>query len=210
MGRNEATPPRRSRGTSQGPLPERASPRGWSSPLAKTSAVAAALLVLLGVAVFTRGREATTSRPAPSSLQRVSVPSRPALTPEEEKYIRAMWPIHGDIERSTMRASLGQIFYKTQDLKREELKRRLEQALAVYRRAEDRVRSLQPPASLRREHDEYVSAVQLFRESAIEGLKMFEDGREDHLLAAYPKSQKGSDKIREVGGKFWPNEFPAN
>src|SRR5262245_10463656 len=209
MGRNEATPPHRSRGP-QGSSPERGPSRSWSSPAAKISTVAAALLVLLGVALVTRSREATTSRPASPALQRAFMPARPPLTPEEEKYIRTLWPIHGDIERSTMRASLGQIFYKTQDLKREELKRRMEQALTVYRRAEDRLGSLLPPASLRREHDEYVSAVRLFRESAIEALKMFEDGREDHLLAAYPKSQKGSDKIREVGGKFWPNEFPAN
>jgi len=44
----------------------------------------------------------------------------------------------------------------------------------------------------------------------VEANKMFKDGKEDHLLAAYPKSQEGSDKIREVGGKFWPNEFPPN
>jgi len=160
--------------------------------------------------VFTASREAPPSRLAPPAVQRASVPPRPAWTPDEEKYIRALWPIHGDVERGTMRASLGQILYKTQDLKREDLRRRMEQALAVYRRAEDQLRFLLPPASLRREHDEYMSAVQLFRESALEALKMFEDGREAHLLAAYPKSQKGSDKIREVGGKFWPNEFPAN
>ena len=56
----------------------------------------------------------------------------------------------------------------------------------------------------------YLAAVRLFQESAVEANKMFKDGKEDHLLAAYPKSQEGSDKIREVGGKFWPNEFPPN
>jgi hypothetical protein len=39
---------------------------------------------------------------------------------------------------------------------------------------------------------------------------MFEDGRDDHLNAAYPLSQQASDKIREVGLKFWRNEFPPN
>ena len=69
---------------------------------------------------------------------------------------------------------------------------------------------LSTKGSLRSEHEEYVSAVRFFEESAVELLKMFKDGRDDHMLAAYPKSQQGSDKIREVGGKFWPNEFPAN
>jgi len=41
-------------------------------------------------------------------------------------------------------------------------------------------------------------------------LKMFDDGRDDHLNAAYPMGQQASDKIREVGGKFWPHEFPPN
>jgi len=145
----------------------------------------------------------TTARPAPR-------PTRPALTPAEETYVRAMWPIHGDVERSLMRASLGQIFYKTDDITRDELKARMEQALVTYRDAETRMRALQPPESLRRDHEQYLAAVRLFRESAVEANKMFTDGREDHLLAAYPKSQEGSDKIREVGGKFWPNEFPPN
>jgi hypothetical protein len=109
-----------------------------------------------------------------------------------------------------MRMSLGQIFYKTEDLGRSELKTRVEQAVAAYRRAETRLRALEPPTSLRREHEDYLAAVRLFQESAVEVLKMFEDGRDDHMLAAYPKSQEGSNKIREVGGKFWPNEFPPN
>jgi hypothetical protein len=109
-----------------------------------------------------------------------------------------------------MRASLGQILYKTDDITRDELKARMEQALVTYRGAETRMLALQPPESLRSDHEQYLAAVRLFRESAVEANQMFTDGREDHLLAAYPKSQEGSDKIREVGGKFWPNEFPPN
>src|SRR5262245_45250928 len=145
----------------------------------------------------------TTVRPAPR-------PARPAFTAAEEAYVRAMWPIHGDVERNLMRASPRQILYKTSDVTRAELKTRMEQALVTYRDAEKRMRALQPPDSLRRDHEQYLVAVRLFQESAVEANKMFTDGREDHLLAAYPKSQEGSDKIREVGGKFWPNEFLPN
>ena len=133
--------------------------------------------------------------------------ARPALTADEERYIRALWPIHGDVERSTMRMSLGQIFYTTKDLGASELKARVEQALSVYKNAQTRIQGLQPPASLRAQHDDYLVAVRLFEESANEVMKMFSDGREDHLVAAYPKGQAGTDKIREIGGKFWPNEF---
>jgi len=166
-------------------------------------------LSLAGILTFAVSREVTstatpvTARPSPR-------PPRAALSPAEEAYMRALWPIHGDVERSTMLMSLGQILYKTEDLSRSELKRRMEQALATYRGAETRILALEPPISLRSEHEQYLAAVRLFQDSAVEAINMFKDGREEHLLAAYPKSQEGSDKIREVGGKFWPNEFPPN
>lgn len=136
--------------------------------------------------------------------------ARPALTDEEERYIRALWPIHGDVERHAMRLSLGQIFYKTNDLGAPELKARVEQALSVYKNATTRIQGLQAPASLRAQHDDYLGAVRLFEESASEIMKMFDDGRDEHLLAAYPNGQAAADKIREIGGKFWPNEFPPH
>jgi hypothetical protein len=168
----------------------------------------AVFLGLVGILSFAVSRELTSSsQPAARPSLR---PPRPPLSPAEEQYMRALWPVHGDVERSVMRMSLGQIFYKTKDLGRAELRTRVEQALATYRGAEARLLALDPPASLRGEHGEYLAAVRLFQESAVEVLKMFEDGRDDHMLAAYPKSQEGSNKIREVGGKFWPNEFPPN
>jgi hypothetical protein len=170
---------------------------------------------LLAIAVacvltFTASRAVTPPPSRPAAPKSAAQAPRPPVTPAEESYIRAMWPIHGDVERGLMRASLGQILYKTQDVSRAELQHRMEQALAVYRSAESRLRELHPPPSLQPEHEQYLAAVRLFQEAAVEANKMFADGREDHLLAAYPKSQEGSDKIREVGGKFWPNEFPPN
>ena len=132
---------------------------------------------------------------------RVAKAGRPALTAAEEKYIRELWPIHGDVERSTLRMSLGQIFYTTRDLSRADLGTRVKEASATYKAAEARLHALEPPASLRSEHMTYLSALALFRESTAELLTMFSDGRDDHMLAAYPKSQEASNKIREVGGK---------
>jgi hypothetical protein len=177
-----------------------------------TLLLAVVAVIVVSALTFAVSRAVTTTPPPVIGVtaKPAARPARPALTPGEETYMRAMWPIHGDVQRSLMRASLGQILYKTNDLSRDELKQRLEQALATYRGAETRVRALQPPESLRREHEQYLVAVRLFQESAVEANKMFTDGREEHLLAAHSKSQEGSDKIREVGGKFWPNEFPPN
>jgi|SRR5882724_1245250 len=179
----------------------------WMSP--RTLVLGLLAVGLVGVLAFATTREmsrAVTPVPAPPPVR----PTRPALSPVEETFIQALRPIHGDVQRSLMRTSLGQILYKTNDLSRAELKTRMEQALVIYGRAETGLRALEPPASLRNDHEIYLTAVRLLRESAVEAMKMFNDGREEHLLAAYPKSQEASDKIREVGGKFWPSEFPPN
>ena len=89
-------------------------------------------------------------------------------------------------------------------------KARVDAALATYRRAEERIRALQPPPSLERAHSDYLAAVELFQKSALEVEKMFDDGNDEHLLAPYPLSQEGSDKIREIGVRFWQDEFPPN
>ena len=170
-------------------------------------------LGLVGIVTFALSREITSiSRPVRTqpSTPPPAHPPRSAITAAEEAYIRALWPTHGDVERSAMRMSLGQILYKTGDLSQSELRARMEQSLATYREAETRILALEPPASLRGDHEQYLAAVRLFQQSALEAIKMFKDGREEHLLAAYPKSQEGSDTIMKVGGKFWPNEFPPN
>lgn len=170
--------------------------------------VALAALAIGALVVFKPGTlRGLTDSGATATAAAPAKPARPALTADEERYIRALWPIHGDVQRSTMRMSLGQIFYTTKDLGAPELKVRVEQALGVYKSAKTRMQELQPPASLRAQHDDYLAAVRLFEESAHEVMKMFSDGREEHLLAAHPKGQAGADKIREIGGKFWPNEF---
>ena len=176
-----------------------------------TGAVVAGLVVATVAWLFpyAPNREAGVGA-APAKAARAAEPRRPALTAAEEKYIRELWPIHGDVERSTLRMSLGQIFYTTRDLSRAELGTRVKEAAATYKTAEARLRALEAPASLHTEHVAYLSAVALFRESAAELLKMFSDGRDDHMVVAYPKSQEASNKIREVGGKFWPHEFPPH
>jgi hypothetical protein len=138
------------------------------------------------------------------------VPPKPAWTRAEETYIRALWPIHGEVERNAVRLSLGRILYKADEIGRPELKARVEAALVAFRQAEENIQALQPPSSLAQAHEEYLAAVRLFQQSAHETLKIFEDGDDGHLLAGFPASKEGSDKIREVGVKFWEDEFPPH
>jgi len=179
----------------------------FAGPFVPVMIALAALAI--GAVVLLKSIDQRTARDS-SATAATAAPAkavRPAFSADEERYIRALWPIHGDVERSTMRMSLGQIFYTTKDLAAPELKARVEHALSVYKSAQTRMQELQPPASLRAKHDDYLAAVRLFEESATEVMKMFSDGREDHLLAAHPKGQAGADKIREIGGQLWPNEF---
>jgi hypothetical protein len=153
-----------------------------------------------------KGRVATSASPSP----RRAVPPRPPLTRAEEAYIQALWPIHGDVERTAVRVSLGHIFYKINEIGRVELKRRVDDALATYRQAKIRLDALQPPLSFERQHNDYLAAVRLFEGSTLEVLKMFDDGNDEHLVVAYPLSREGSNRIREVGAQFWRDEFPPN
>jgi hypothetical protein len=211
MGRKEAPALRELRGTDAGSAAQIAFRPQW--PLGvRGTALAAIVLALLGVVAFGVTREATTTSraPSPALLRPAATPPKPAFTRPEEAYIQALWPIHGDIERSAIRMSLGKIFYKTNDLGKADLKTRVDTALAAFQRAEERISALQPPPSLAREHENYLAAVRLFEQSAVEVLKMFDDGNDEHLLAAYPLSKEGSDKIREIGTKFWEDEFPPH
>ena len=208
MGRKGAvSPPVLSRNAS--PLPFLAYLR-WPFTIKRTAMMAVVLALLATVTVALLRELGTTARVDAPAITTPAKPPKPAFTPAEEAYIQALWPIHGDVERSTARMTLGQIFYKINDMDRPSLKKRVDEALATYRRSDARLRALQPPATVERDHQEYLAAIALFQQSAIEVLRMFEDGRDDHLVAAYPLSQKASDKIREVGGKFWPNEFAPN
>ena len=177
----------------------------------KGSLLAVAIAALIGILGFTAVHETTTTSRGSAVASRPAVaPPKPAFTRAEEAYIQALWPIHGEVERNAVRLSLGRIFYKVDDIGKAELKTRVEAELAAFRHAEERIQALQPPPSLAGPHGEYLGAVRLFQQSAIETLKMFEDGDDGHLLAAYPASREGSDKVREIGVKFWEDEFPPH
>src|SRR5438309_1245754 len=169
--------------------------------------IAVGLLILIGIVIVAVAREATSRRVVAAALSRPAAPARPPLTPAEETYIQALWPIHGAVERSAVRMSLGQIFYVTKDLAGAELKVRVDEALTTYRRAGGQLRALEPPPSLQRAHADYTAAVGLFERSAVEGLKMFDDGRDEHMRVAHPLGQEAAGKVRQLGLKVWPHEF---
>jgi hypothetical protein len=192
--------------------PRRASDSGDRAHIPSFKVVLFMLIVaaLSGLVGFAVSREA--APPAQDSVaSRLTLPTpRPARATGEQTYVETLWPIHTNVERAAVRVALGASFYKLQDLSRAELRTRLEDALAAYRTADQRLRALQPPQSLADRHQAYLAAVQLFEQSTIEMLRMYEDGGDEHLVRGFPLSVEGSNKIREVGEEFWPDEYPPN
>ena len=178
----------------------------------RTIVLGVVLLGLVGLVLAALAREAL----LPRSTLTVAVPPnpfappRPALTQAEEAYARGLWKIHDDVKLSAVRMTFAGLAYKTGEIDRTTLKARVDAARDVYARAEIRARELEPPQSLRRVHADYLAAIRLYRQSAVEMAKLAADGREQHLLAAYPLSETASKKLLEVGDALWPGEYVPN
>jgi hypothetical protein len=133
---------------------------------------------------------------------------RTAQVREQQRYADSLRPIHTQLELDVARVGLGAAFYKSRDIDSRELRTRLSQGLASYRQAEAQLAALRPPPALRVPHRDYVDAVRLFEQSALEMLRMYEDGDEEHLAAALPLSLDGTQRLREVSGQVWPDAYP--
>jgi hypothetical protein len=174
-------------------------------------AMLSVVLVGLGTIVgFSISRETVSPVAAPTGAQPPRLANQPALSPDEQAYVEALWPIHTQLEVAAERVALGTIFYKSNELDRAGLKARLDEAVSSYRMVDEKLLALRPPASMQNSQDGYVAAVRLFEDSTAEMLKMFDDGSDDHLQMAYPRYLDGTNKIRDLGGAFWPDEFPPN
>jgi len=170
------------------------------------------VLALLGVFCVSLLREATTmGRTAAAVAARPALaPPRPALTPAEEAYAQALWAIHSDVKNAAHNLTFSGLRYKLKQADAAEFATRVQAASTNLAQAEARVRALAPPPSLGQVHAQYLDAVHLFQQSAVEMLKVTADGREDHLLVAHPLSQDASEKLLRVGNTIWPGEYLPN
>ena len=165
------------------------------------------LLVLLVATASVFGFSASILRS--HVLQPTLAPTGPAPTgtsppPDEQRYLAALRPIHSQLELNVVQMGLGAAVYRANEIDRAELREHLEDGLAAYRQAEQRMQVLQPPPSLRAPHEGYLATVRLLQRSAIEMLKMYEDGDEEHLSAALPLSLECATRMRELDDRLWP------
>ena len=172
----------------------------------------AVLLGLLGILAIALVREAPTASRS-TTLRRgepLRAAPRPALTAAEESYAMALWPMHNEVKTSALKMTFGGLAYKLKEIDRATLKARVDAANETYRRAEVRIRKLEPPPSLQKLHAEYLDAVGLYEQSAAEMARVVKDGRDDHLVAAFPMSKEAGEKILRVGNTLWPGEYVPN
>jgi hypothetical protein len=176
--------------------------------------IGALALVLLGVVALAAAREANLGSqrvaPTPVPASGFGQAARPPFGPAEQQYLESLWPIHVEVERAAVRLALGAAFYRVHDIERTELKRRLDEAQDSFTAAAHKLDALAPPPEAQRSHEAYAEAVRLFAASTTEMLKMFDDGDEEHLVQGFPLSQQGSDRIREIGARWFPDEYPPN
>ena len=184
-------------------------PHGFLRP--KLLVAGLILLALLAMLCASLLREATIPGPTAATAPQPSPASpRPALAPAEEAYAHALWAIHADVKHAAYNLTFGGLRYKLKQADAPDFGTRVRDASRTLDRAEARVRALAPPPSLSRVHTQYLDAVQLFQRSAAEMLKVTVDGRDEHLLAAYPLSQKASEELLRVGDTIWPGEYLPN
>lgn len=169
------------------------------------------LLILLGILAYGLVNQATTGRVATSTPpQSAPVPLRPPLTPAEEAYAHALWPIHTNVKLGALRMAFAGINYKVRKIDRVELKARVDASNEIYRRAEARVRALRPPPSLEEVQTYYLDALRVYQQAAAEMLKAFGDGRDEHLVTASPMMIDAGGKLLSVGTALWPGEYVPN
>jgi hypothetical protein len=183
--------------------------RSGSRRFARAGLLVVGLVMLALVAVLSAAlvREAGT----PASTSKASpVPPRKALTTAEEAYAQALWVIHGDVKRAAYTLTFSGMRYKLKEADAHEFETGVLDASQHLEQAEARVRALAAPPSLGAVHAQYLDAVDLFRQSAAEMLKATADPGDDHLLTAYPLSQKASENLLRVADVIWPGEYLPN
>ena len=133
-----------------------------------------------------------------------------ALSPEEEAYATALWPIHGEVKLAAMRMTLAGITYKVDHQDPTKVKAIVLPLTATFQSATQRARQLRPPQSLKEAHASYLEALALYTEASREMVKVAADGRDEHLVTAHERSERASHALLKLSDVLWPGEYKPN
>lgn len=174
------------------------------------------LLIGLGavaaLAMMREGRRASTPvvNPAVVGGAFTGHPERPALSPEEENYAAALWPIHQQAKNSAVQMTFAGLSYKLGDIDRTAMKERVVPLTKVFRDARSEAGRLKAPASLEKQHEQYLGALKRYEDASVEMVKIARDGKDQHLIEAQKLSYAADEDTLRVGDALWPGEYRPN
>jgi hypothetical protein len=137
-------------------------------------------------------------------------PQRAALSADEENYAAALWPIHAHIKTVAVQMTFAGLSYKMGDIDRTAMKDRVVPLTKVFRDARAAANRLKVPASLQKQHEQFVGALKLYEDASVEMVKTARDGNDQHLVEAQKKSYAASEDSLRVGDALWPGEYKPN
>ena len=191
------------------PLPRKI---GWKLP-----ALALAVIVLGALAAFALQREMRAKPEAPSAaatftggLAMGGPQAAKALTPEEEAYAVALWPIHSEVKLAAVRMIFAGLNYKTKGEDAAKLKATVQPLIKTFTAATQRVAGITPPATLRDAHASYLEALADYTAASREMIKVADDGRDAHLIAAQQRSERASRELLVLSDVLWAGEYKPN
>ncbi len=178
--------------------------------------MALVFLALLGYALTTQRAGSPAAAPAmpnalsaPATSAFVAQP-RPAWTAEEEAFVTDLWKVHETVKTNAARMAFAGLYYKTGDITKEEVRRRVAPLAETYRAAAERVRQLRAPTTFAELQQRYLTALRLYEQASIEMVRVAEDGNSAHLVSAHEKSSQASTNLLKVGNELWPGEYKPN
>jgi hypothetical protein len=180
-------------------------------PRAVILALSAVMIALLAIIVYA-GRHETPQQAPVAVVANVAEPQQPPpLTPEEEAFATALWPMHSEVvEPSAVRLTFAGMIYATEDHDAKKLAATLGPVNETFRAAVDKARAMDVPASMQAVHDLYVTSLDLYVRASAEMLKLAQDGNERHLIDAQVMSKLASQDLLKAGDVLWPGEHKPN
>jgi hypothetical protein len=176
------------------------------------------LVVLAGGLAVFAGVTAMRSTQAPAPVAPVAAPAvgmgeshdRPAMSADEERFAHALWKVHTTVRTEAVRMSFTGMAYKTGEIPKEAVRERIAPLTKIFDTAIADVRALPAPASMEATRGTYLEALQRYRDASVEMVRVADDGKDEHLLAAHDKSSRASTQLLEVSETLWPGEYKPN
>jgi len=181
----------------------------------KQLAIGGLLLCLGAVAAFAVVHEVRKSAPSPAAATAAGGAygghqERPALSAAEESYAADLWSIHSLVKTTAVQMTFAGLSYKMGDIDRKAVKERVTPLIKVFRDARLQAAQLKAPPSMEAEQKKYLDALKMYEDASVEMVKVAQDGKDDHLVAAQKLSYAASEDLLRVGDALWPGEFKPN